>query len=116
MKNLLLQLGGETYEIGPLNIGQIEQIQDAVLALDEKGIPRTSASREIIAVALSVRYPAVTAEALKGAPAGTLPALTEAANQVLTFGGFLRARAPGADEVAPKAPEPGEGQPSQPGA
>jgi hypothetical protein len=91
VKELKLKLGETEYTIKPLTCGQIEDIEEAVGAYSGGAAVRLSkqTNRTILAVALSVDYPDVTAESIKSVRLGTQTELARLVTAILDFGGFL---------------------------
>lgn len=107
MKSLTIALGDHTFSIKELTIGQMEQIHDVLQIAREGGHARAQTNREVIAAALAVDYPEVTAEAIKGFRVARIQDVSAAADSILEFSGWILPK-----EGAAPAPD-GEGK--QPG-
>lgn len=96
MQKLKIELGRQECEIQPLTVGQIEDILEAL----SRPASKQTVNREILAIALSVDHPEITADVLKKAHIGSVKKLDAEVRRVLEFGEF----------VEPKAKEPTAGE------
>ena len=89
MQSITINLAGTDYEIKELTLGQIEEMQDAVLspAPQGKGID-TKLNREIIAIAMSVDHPTITREVIRAMRLGSIQKVSSTVKEILKFGGF----------------------------
>lgn len=89
MKSITIALGEKSFEVKELTVGQIEQIHEVLNAARAANHTRAATNREIIAAALAVDHPEMTAEALKSVRVPNIQELATASDKVLEFGGWV---------------------------
>jgi hypothetical protein len=107
MKSITVTLGDRNFEVKELTIGQVEQIHEVLAGAKESNHTRASTNRQIIAAALAVDTPDVTAEALKGFRVRNIQDLGRAADAILEFGGWVIPET-SAKDAADSGEKPGE--------
>lgn len=92
MQSLTLEVDGKTITIGPLTVGQMEEIQEALFKpLAASGL-RKGADRDIIAAALSQDHPEL-AKSVGTMRFGSIRKLDSTVREILKFGGFVDEKA-----------------------
>ncbi|MGC8518466.1 MAG: hypothetical protein ACP5P4_08040 [Steroidobacteraceae bacterium] len=89
MKSITIALGEKLFTVKALTIGQIEQINDLLTIAREEGHKRAATNREIIAAALAVDNPEVTAETIKGIRVTNVQEVSAAVDEILKFAGWI---------------------------
>lgn len=88
MEKLTIHLAGQPYEIQELTLGQLEDMQDAILKPAAAGAFSKSTNREVLAIALREDHPSLTLDALGKLRLGSIKKLDETVRSVLQFAGF----------------------------
>lgn len=88
MESITINLAGQDYEIKELTLGQLEEIQEALVKAPETGRIRSERNREIIAIACSEDHPDITVEKLRKMRLGSIRKVDEVTTAILKFSGY----------------------------
>ena len=105
MERLTIHLAGNQFTIGPLSIGQLEELHVGVLEPpvndpQENARQLWKRNRAIIVAALSLDHPEITLEVLTKMRVGNAKTLAKIVDSILAFSGLI--------DEKPKESAPGE--------